>query len=88
LINAQLCRERIDLVRTKHFLNLVGGNRLVFSDSDPRRKCATLACLREFVCQTLQSPALREEATKNPDERICSVRMIPFSSYGTMYRVE
>jgi len=83
-----LAGERIDLVRTKHFLNLVGGNWLVFSHADPRGERATLAALREFVRQTLQSPALREEATKNADERIRSVRRISFSGDGTEYRVE
>jgi hypothetical protein len=87
-IDAQLCRERIDLVRTKHFLNLLGGNWLVFSQAYPGRKRATLAALGEFVRQTLQSSALREEATKDPDERIRSPRRISFSGYGTEYRVE
>jgi hypothetical protein len=87
-IDAYFRRERIDLVRTQHFLNLVGGNWLVFSHPDPGRKRATLAALREFVRQTLQSPALRQEATKNPDERIRSARRISFSGHGTEYRVE
>ena len=87
-IDAYFRRERIDLLRTKHFLNLVGGNWLIFFHADPRGKRATLAALREFVRQTLQSPALREEATKNPDERIRSARRISFSGHCTEYRVE
>jgi hypothetical protein len=80
-IDAYFRRERIDLVRTQHFLNLVGGNWLVFSHPDPGGKRATLAALREFARQTLQSAALSEEATKNPDERIRSARRISFSEY-------
>ena len=87
-IDAYFRRERIDLVRTKHFLNLVGRNWLVFSHADPRGKRPTLAALGEFVRQTFQSPALCEEATKDPDERIRSVRRISFSGHGTEYRVE
>ena len=66
--------ERTDWVRTKHFLNLVGGNRFVFAHADPGGKRTTLAGLREFVRQTLQSPALREEATKHANKRIRSAR--------------
>ena len=56
-IDAYFRRERIDLLRTKHFLNLVGGDWLIFFHADPRGKRATLAALREFVRQTFQSPA-------------------------------
>jgi hypothetical protein len=42
-IDAELCRERIDLVKTKYFLNLVAGNWLVFSRSDPGGKPAAYA---------------------------------------------
>lgn len=87
-INAYFCRERIDLVRTKHFLNLAGGNWLVFSHADPGGKRAALAALREFVCQTLQPTALREQATKNSDERTCPAGGISLSGHGTQYRVE
>ena len=44
-IDAQLCRERLDLVRTEHFLNLVGGNCLVFSHADPGGKRSALSAL-------------------------------------------
>jgi hypothetical protein len=87
-VDAHFCRERTDLVRTKHFLNLITGNRLVFSHADPGGKRAPLAALREFVCQALQSSALRKKAAKNPDERIRSAITVTFSAHSTEYRVE
>jgi hypothetical protein len=87
-IDAKLCSESIDLVGTKDFLNLAARNRLVFSHADPGGKCVPLAALREFVRQTLQSSALCEEATKNPDELTRAARRISFSGHCTEYRVE
>jgi hypothetical protein len=47
-----------------------------------------LAAVREFVCQALQSSALRKKAAKNPDERIRSAITVTFSAHSTEYRVE
>jgi hypothetical protein len=69
-------------------LNLVGGDRLVFAHADPRLECVSLAALREFVGQTLQTAALREEATEHPYELSGSARTISFSSNCTEYRIE
>jgi len=63
-IDAYFRRERIDLVRTQHFLDLVGGNWLVFSHSDPREKRATLAALRESVRQIQNRPNRGARARK------------------------
>jgi hypothetical protein len=61
---------------------------LVFSHAHAGGKRATLAGLRKFVRQTLQSPALGKEVTKNPHERIPSARRIGLSGDRTEYRVE
>jgi hypothetical protein len=87
-IDAYFCRECIHLLRAKHFLDLVGGNWMVFRQAHPRGERVTFAALREFVRQALQSPALREKAAKNPNERIRSARRITFSGHRTEYRVE
>src|SRR5881392_495570 len=54
----------------------------------PGGKCATAAALRKFIGQALQSPALRQETTENPDERIRFAGSISFSASCTVYRVE
>jgi len=54
----------------------------------PGGKCAAAAALRKFIGQALQSPTLREEITKNPDERIRFAGSISFSASCTEYRVE
>ena len=60
-IYSHFCRERLDLLRTKRVLDLIGGNRLVITHADPRLECVPLATLYKFVGQTLQTAALREE---------------------------
>ena len=61
---------RVDLLGTKCVLNLIAGNRLVFTHPNPRLKSVPLTALRKFVGQTLQTTALREETAENCYQRI------------------
>jgi hypothetical protein len=61
------------LIGTERFLNLIAGNRLIFTHANPRRECVALAALGKFIGQPLQTSALREETAENPQELIAFV---------------
>jgi hypothetical protein len=45
--------DRTNLIGTKRFLNLVAGNRLVFTHANPGRERVALAALGKFIGQAL-----------------------------------
>src|SRR5678815_2587960 len=67
-IYPHFCRECVYLLGTKRVLNLIAGNRLVFTHADPRLECVPLAALCEFVREALQTAALCEETTEHAYE--------------------
>src|SRR5262249_30632478 len=87
-IYSHFCRERFDLVGTKRVLNLIAGNRLVFTHANPRLECVPLATLCKFVGQALKTAALCEETTEDSYELSGSARTLSFSSNCAKYRIE
>jgi len=69
-------------------LNLIAGNRLVFTHVNPRLERVSMATLSKFVGQTLQTPALREETADNSYQRIRLTRCTAFSASCAKYRIE
>src|ERR1700757_1703883 len=86
-VHSHLSCHRTNLIGTKRFLDLIAGNRLVFTHTNPGRECVALAALGKFAGQALQSPALSKETAESPQELIACARTVASSTDRAKYRI-
>src|SRR4030095_1613504 len=79
-VHSDFSCDRTNWIGTKRFWNLIAGNRLVFTHTNPGRKCVALAALRKFAGKALQATALRKETAGNPQKLIAFARSVTSSA--------
>src|SRR5215472_8933117 len=84
-IHSYPCSNRFDLIRTKHLLNLIAGNWLVFAHANPRLERVPLAALCKFASEALQAAALCEKTAENSHQRIRFTGCPAFSTDSADY---